>query len=433
MFHYKSWAKRVVVGAAVLSAAALVLTGCSAPGSTASSEDTGPVTLKFWGWATGLEDAVKAWNSANPDIQIDFYRMTGDDGDKIPTAIDSGTAPDIFQLDSHAVPGYVINNRLADITSSASSLQQDFTEASWSSVTVNSAVYGVPQDSGPSALMYRSDIFKKYDIAVPTTWDEYLDAARKLHAANPKVYIAQFSANEPGFWQEQVMQNEGSWFGTSGDSWTVNVADQASQDVAQVWQTLVDEKLVKVVDMWTPEYWSDINDGTIASVNYAAWFPALLKSNAEKTSGKWSVASSPTFGSLDTAGQAGGSVDVLPANAKYVTQSLKFLTWLNDGDGLTYLIQNNIFPASLTGLASSDLLQADDFFGGQKINEIFVDAAKKVPGTWVDGPTFELTQQAIEDQFAKVATGDQTFAQALDNVKQKTISDIKSMGLNVAS
>ncbi len=52
------------------------------------------------------------------------------------------------------------------------------------------------------------------------------------------------------------------------DSATID--GEASKQVAEVWQTLLDEDLVKVVEMWTPEYWASINDGTIATVNYAA-------------------------------------------------------------------------------------------------------------------------------------------------------------------
>lgn len=51
-------------------------------------------------------------------------------------------------------------------------------------------VYALPMDSGPMALFYNKKVFDKYKIKVPTTWDEYLSAARALHKADPKVYIA---------------------------------------------------------------------------------------------------------------------------------------------------------------------------------------------------------------------------------------------------
>ena len=47
-------------------------------------------------------------------------------------------------------------------------------------------------------MLYRQDIFDKHGIAVPTTWDEFADAARKLHAADPNVYLTNLPPNEPG-------------------------------------------------------------------------------------------------------------------------------------------------------------------------------------------------------------------------------------------
>ena len=43
-------------------------------------------------------------------------------------------------------------------------------------------------------MLYRKDIFDKYGIQVPTTWDEFAAAARKLHAADPNVYLTNFAA-----------------------------------------------------------------------------------------------------------------------------------------------------------------------------------------------------------------------------------------------
>lgn len=51
-------------------------------------------------------------------------------------------------------------------------------------------VYALPMDSGPMALFYNKKVFDKYKVKVPTTWDEYLTAARTLHKADPKAYIA---------------------------------------------------------------------------------------------------------------------------------------------------------------------------------------------------------------------------------------------------
>lgn len=418
------------VGSAVAltAASALLLAGCSAPAGT-----DGPVTLEFWGWAPGLETAVDTWNDANPDIQVEFFRMTGDDGAKIPPAIDAGTAPDAVQMSVHSLPSHIINNRLVDISEYTGDLEEKFTPSSWAGVEFGDGVYAVPQDSGPTGLMYRSDIFTEYGLTVPTTWDEYIETARALKAANPDLFIGQFSPNETGFWLEQVWQNEGTFNTIDGDAWTVEVNNEQSQEVAAIWQTLLDEQLVKVVDMWTPEYWAEVNAGTIATINYAAWFPGLLAENAASTSGNWAIAASPTFPGSDAAGETGGSVDVVPAGTENVEQAVEFLTWLNSSDeSLSILIEEGgLFPTAIAGLNNPLMLSEQEFFGGQVINEIFVDAAQTVPSSWVDGPNYDITQDALKDEFAKVGNGSQTFAEALDAVQALTIENLTDSGLSV--
>ena len=47
------------------------------------------------------------------------------------------------------------------------------------------------------AMLYRKDVFDKHGITPPTTWAEFADAAKKIHAADPNVFItdALFGAN----------------------------------------------------------------------------------------------------------------------------------------------------------------------------------------------------------------------------------------------
>jgi len=426
----------MLTATAVMVGASLALAACSSGGSSDGAADSGDdvVTLDFWGWATGLEPAVELWNEQNPDIQVDFFRMTGDDGAKIPTAIDNGTAPDAVQMSVHSVPSHVIANRLTDLTEHIGDLEAEFTPATWANVTFDEKTYAVPQDFGPNALMYRADIFAQHGVAVPTTWDEYLAAARALKAADPALHIAQMSPNETGYWIADVWQNEGTWFGIDGDAWTVDVADDASLEVAARWQTLLDEDLVKVVDMWTPEYWAAVNGGQIATINYAAWFPALLEANAGDLAGAWAVAPSPVDEAGSTAAGAGdSSVDVIPTGTEDVEEAVEFLTWLNTSpEALEILITDgSMFPAAVAGLESDALLQPNEYFGGQVINEVFVQAAENVPTSWVDGPVYDLVQDNLKDEFAKVGNKQQTFAEALAATAAYARSQLEAQGLNV--
>ncbi|MBB5789668.1 ABC transporter substrate-binding protein [Jiangella mangrovi] len=421
-----------------IALAAAVLVSCSS-GSDDESDTTdeaggGTTTLEYWGWVPGMEDLVATWNEANPDVQVEFHRMTGDDGEKVEAAVDAGSGPDIVQLSSDVLTDYVINDRVQDISEFVGDDESNYTPSSWKAVSVADGVYGLPQGVGPAAMMYRSDIFAAHGIEVPTTWDDYLAAARALHAADPNVVIANLSPTEAAQWQVEVHQNGASLYGTEGDSWKVSVNGAESKEVAQRWQTLLDEGLISTVPMWTPEYWAAVNEGRIATIIQAAWFPALLEENAADTAGNWQVAPMPSKDGQPAAGDTGGSIVVVLRGAENPEAAATFISWLDGSDETQApLIEDGgLFPSTLNGLESDSLYQPQPFFANQVINEVYADAVQSEPDTWSAGPNFATAFQAIADEFSKVVTGQQTYADALDKAQEATVADLESRGLSVA-
>ncbi len=414
---------------AMAGALALVgLAGCSASGG-----DEGVTEIEFWGWVPGLEDLVDTWNEENPDVQVSFHRMTGDDGQKVEVAVDGGAGPDLVQLSTHNLPDYVIQERVVEITEWVADEEENYTPASWASVSFDGGVYGIPQGIGPAGMMYRADILEQHGLEIPTTWDEYLETARALHAANPDVYIANMSPSEIGQWVQEIQQAESSWYSIEGDAWKLGVNDEGSKLVAERWQTLLDEGLVTTEQMWTPEYWALVNNGTIATVSYAAWFPTILAENAAETSGLWKVAPLPVNEGSTNSGDSGGAAVIVLKNSEHPAEAAEFAAWLNGSDETqdTLITVGGLFPSTQNGLASEALLSESEFYGGQVVNEVFIESAENTPATWVEGPNFGTIQTAILDEFAKVVTGEQTFLEALDRAQAAGVADLESRGLSV--
>lgn len=425
-------ALRWVTALAAPALAVTALSACSSNGAEPSADS--PVTVDFWGWVPGLEDLVAQWNEENPDIQVDFHRMTGDDGQKVEAAVDAGKGPDLVQVSTHTLPEYVITERVVDITDYVSEYADNYTPASWSAVSFDGSVFGVPQGVGPSATMYRTDIFEQYGLDVPETWDEYIETARALKAANPDLHIANLSSGEVGQWFQEVQQAEGSWYGIDGDAWTVGVNDEASQLVAERWQTLLDEDLVTTEQMWTPEYWALVNNGRIATITYSAWFPVSLVENTPDLAGLWAVAPMPKNAGSENAGDTGGAAVTVLKNTKNAEAAAEFAAWLNGSDDTqeALITVGGLFPSTTNGLESPALRQEVDYFGGQVINDVFIEAANDTPDTWVEGPNFSTIQTNLLDEFAKVVNGQQTFLEALDITQAAAVADLKSRGLSVA-
>jgi multiple sugar transport system substrate-binding protein len=177
--------KRAVT-AALLTSAALALTGCAAGDSAsdggdaaASCEPAGEdVTLEFTSWIPGIEDAVAVWNEQNPEIQVEV--QTGPNGNSgtyqnFFNQLEAGNAPDLGQIEYDALPNFRVQDGLENLAACEEivAAEDQFLEWTWGQVSLGTEdeVYGVPQDQGPMALFYRSDLFEQNGIEVPTTWE----------------------------------------------------------------------------------------------------------------------------------------------------------------------------------------------------------------------------------------------------------------------
>src|SRR5438034_46757 len=81
----------------------------------------------------------------------------------------------------------------------AGDLKANYADWAWKQVSDGDKVYAIPVDAGPMGLLYRQDLFAKYHLKVPATWDEFKQQAQALKAANPKALITDFGTNDAGF------------------------------------------------------------------------------------------------------------------------------------------------------------------------------------------------------------------------------------------
>jgi len=427
--------------AVVIALAASLLAACSSSSDdgkeAAAPAETGKVDLTFWSWAPDIDKVVEKWNASHPNVHVTFSKQANGDDlvTKILTASKAGNAPDLFQAEYQALPTYVSNNAVADITKEAGGLKSKFAEGAWSLVTLGSdTVYAIPQDSGPMMYYYRADLFEKYGLTVPKTWDEFAQQAETLHKKDPKKYLTNFSAADPGWFVGLAQQAGASWWGVSGDSWKVSVNDAATKKVADFWGGLVQKGTIDKQPSYTPKWNKALADGTLLSWPSAVWGPGVLSSNAPKTAGKWKIAPLPqwTAGESKT-GSWGGSSTAVSANSKHKAAAAEFAAWLNtDPAATTDLVKiSQIYPAASDAQSGPALQTAPEFFKNQPD---FYTVAKQIAGTaqgFTFGPNVNVTYAAYKDAFSK-AIQSGAFGGALDTMQTSTSDDMKKNGFKVS-
>lgn len=432
--------------AALLTTVALAVAGCSSAdggGSDAAATcepSDGDVTLSFTSWIPGIEDAVAIWNEANPDIQVEV--QTGPSGNagtyqNFFNQLEAGNAPDLGQIEYDALPNFRVQDGLENLAACEDvvAAEDQFLEWTWAQATLGTddEVYGIPQDQGPMALFYRSDLFEQNGIDVPTTWEEYREAAVKVRELGG--YITNFSQTDINQFAGFVWQADGQWFQNDGDEWKVELTSDKSEQVAAYWQDLLENDLVSTYPAWTDEWNNAYNSGEVWTWNSAVWGANSILSGAPDTSGNWSVATAPQWeAGGEASGNWGGSSVAVFQGTDHLYEAAKFALWLNTSEeALTSLNQTaQIYPATTAGLELPVLQEGVEFYGGQKIYDVFAEAAGQVNPDFVWGPTMTQTYADVSDGFKAAASGSGTLTEALEKGQESTISALDAQSIPVA-
>jgi multiple sugar transport system substrate-binding protein len=433
-----AWSRRKILLAAGAAAGALALAACSSSGSSAPAS-TGKVTLTFWSWVPGISQSVNLWNKSHPDIHVNLNEVTsGNAGTyaKMFSALQAGNAPDLGQVEYATLPNFEHVGGVVDLSKyGADSVKSDFVPWTWAQVSQGSAVYAIPQDTGPMGLFYRADLFKKYGLTVPTTWAQYLSDAKKLHAAHPNAYITAFPSNDAQWFAGLAWQAGAKWFTTSGDTWVTGIDDAASTQVGNFWQQLISAHLVKSEPDFAPEWYKDLSDGTLLTWPTAVWGENTLITNAAPSKGDWRVAAMPNWGATKSNGNWGGSTTVVFKDSKHPAQAAQFAMWLNTNQqSITGLItKGGRYPADLTGQQQPAANSPVAFYGGQNIWKVFQANGQLVNTSFQWGPIMSTTFTQMTDGFGKAASGSSTLAQVLTATQSETVSTMKAQGFSVKS
>ncbi|WP_149205361.1 ABC transporter substrate-binding protein [Actinotalea subterranea] len=417
-------------GVALAGAATLALAACSSGadeaddgGGDAAAGDTASVLeeggdLLVWAWEPTLEQVVEDFEAEHPNVDVELANVgTGNDAyTALQNAIAAGSGvPDVAQIEYFALPQFAIGESLTELSDlGAADLEGTYTPGPWSAVHQGEGIYGLPMDSGPMALFYNTEVFERLRVAVPTTWDEYVEAARALHAADPEVYITS-DTGDAGFTTSMIWQAGGKPYAVDGTDVAIDFTDEGSTKFAELWQQLVDEDLVSPVSGWSDEWYQGLGDGTIATLTIGAWMPANLESGVEAGAGKWRVAPMPQWeaGASATA-ENGGSSLTIPAASEKAELAYAFLEYANAGDGVQTRLDGGAFPATVAELESEEFVGKEfEYFGGQKVNEVLAQSAQDVVEGWQYLPFQVYANSIFNDTVGQAYVSDLTLAEGL--------------------
>ncbi|SDL08805.1 multiple sugar transport system substrate-binding protein [Nonomuraea maritima] len=437
----------VLVGAALslsLLASACGSSGGDSGGGGATTASAGDVqaaldaggTLTVWAWEPTLKQVVADFQTKYPKVKVNLVNAgTGKDQyTALQNAIKAGSGvPDVAQVEYFALPQFALSKSVTDLTAfGADKLEGTFTPGPWNSVHSGSGIYGLPMDSGPMALFYNKEVFDKYGIDVPATWDDYVAAAKKLHEADPKAYIAN-DTGDAGFATSLIWQAGGKPYQVNGTDVTVNFGDAGTQKFASTWQQLISGKLLAPITSWSDAWYKGLGDGTIATLVIGAWMPANFETGVAAGKGKWRVAPMPQWESGGKAtAENGGSSLVIPEAGSSKALAYAFLKFADVDEGVKIRLDGGAFPATTAELNSPEFKDKKfPYFGDQQVNQVLAESAGEVVPGWSYLPYQVYANSIFNDTVGKAYTGAATLAEGLKAWQDASVKYGQEQGFTV--
>ena len=120
----------------------------------------------------------------------------------------SGKNPDVaLNIDSSVPVNFALRGALEDLSNynGYKEVENQYRVGSFVPYTINGAVYGIPATESFAMLFVRDDIFAKFGLSVPQTWEDILDLAPILQRKNMSIGLGvSFS--------DLIFQNGGNYY-----------------------------------------------------------------------------------------------------------------------------------------------------------------------------------------------------------------------------
>jgi N,N'-diacetylchitobiose transport system substrate-binding protein len=256
----------------------------------ASTSGGGPKTADIRVWLNGTDTPQEArdWLKTTFEDQHPGSTLTIEQQEweglveKLTTSLSSDSeTPDVVEVGNTQAPTFTAAGAFSDVSSNVEDwggddLLQGFVEGA----QVDGKTYAVPYYAGSKYIFYRKDLMQKAGISVPTTMDEFVQAAIDLKKANPD------PANFSGFWFPGQDWRNGVAFlwdaggdlaVQDGDSWQGALETPESVQGLETVQTLMEQASGAAKDGNEENPQTPFCAGEVGMMSAPGWVKGLIE------------------------------------------------------------------------------------------------------------------------------------------------------------
>lgn len=395
--------------------AAVALASVSVSGLPASAED---VTISVWSLDRDIQPApnlIKDFNALNTGIKVEYRQIQFDDVvSEAMRAFSTGQAPDIIAVDNPEHALFASRGAFLDLTDMIAKSDvvnvENYFPGPLASTMWDGKNYGIPKATNTIALYYNKDMFRAKGLdpdKPPQTWDELVEAARKLTDPSANVYGLAFSAkaNEEGTFQFLP------WAQMAGASYE-NINADGAVKALDTWKTIIDEKLASP-DTLTRSQWDStgtFNSGNAAMAISGPWELDRMIAEAKFD---WGVALLPIPQEGAERSSAMGDFNwAIFASTKHPQEAFKVLEYFVSQDDRMFKDFGQLPARSDIAIPETGEPKKDAAL------KVFVEQLKyaKPRGPHPEWPKIS---KAIQDAIQAALTGQMSSKDALDQAAEK--------------
>jgi raffinose/stachyose/melibiose transport system substrate-binding protein len=179
--------RRCVAGLGVGCFVMATLGGAMTGGRVTAADST---TVTVWSWRTedeaAMNDIFAEFEAANPTIDVKLeVTPDADYQNRLSSALRGGEGPDIAQLKAYGELQPLVRAGYLDPLDDAVPALAEFPESALGGARSvdDGHLYGVPYSTPNMGVFYNTEIFDKYGLEVPTTYDEFVAMCDTLKSA----------------------------------------------------------------------------------------------------------------------------------------------------------------------------------------------------------------------------------------------------------
>jgi len=335
----------------------------------------------------------------------------------------------------HTVPSRIVNlsgfdalqplNDLVDQYRDEYNLD-DIPQPVWDAVTIDGNIYGVPFMSNTMHLFYRTDLFEKHMIEVPTTYDEVMDACAVL-AENEDSIDLPFTMNLHAGWAWEIefmhfIRSFGGRYLNDDDNMPIFNGEEGVAALTKM-KEVVDacmgpEGLTYSID----DSEIGMETGTLAFVHIWASRAANMD-DPEKSDYVGIIGFAPSPAPDPESGILGGSawVDAYSITKRGgVDYDLAFRAIME-----TFDFEGQVGGSAHGAIVRSSVSEAGH--GGRNMPAFAVSLGQGVGGNSLN-PASSLARVALGNWLPLVGSGDLSPQEALDNAAEEYIAEATAQG-----